>query len=96
MDVNIESIVMLGVTTMFGLWVRSIYKRISEIPSKGDIDALKTALSGIKQYVDDAGKRDYEQEQKQWDKIDSLVSDMGEVKGEIKGIETIIKGKING
>ena len=78
---EVEEIIAFVIITVLGLFIKSIYTKISKIPSMDDIAAIRIAVSGIKEYTEQLKKEDIETETKQWTKIDDINARLGKVEG---------------
>jgi hypothetical protein len=90
---DIDSIIVLVVTTLIGLVVRSLYSKVSKIPSNDDLESIRVAVSGVKKFIEEVKKEDSITETKQWTKLDNLSERVGKLEGQIEGLIMMMRDK---
>jgi hypothetical protein len=81
--VDFDSILLLAFTTLIGLAVRALWKRVSEIPKISDIHR-------VREDIDDFKKKDMDIETKQWTELDSINRKLAKLEAQV---EILLKDK---
>jgi hypothetical protein len=80
---DIDSILLLAFTTLIGLAVRALWKRVSEIPKISDIHEVRKDIEAFK-------KADTDIENKQWTELDSINRKLAKLEAQV---EILLKDK---
>ena len=91
MNIDMSSYITFGVITLLGLLIKSLYTRVSQIPKAEEIEAIRVAVSGVRQFIEQEIKEDNEMTAKQWTKIDDINARLAKVEGMIELIN--MRGK---
>lgn len=81
MTFDTSNYVTFGIITVLGLLIKAIWTKVSKIPSNDDIEVIRVAVSGVRQYIEQTKKEDFDVDSKQWAKIDDINARLGKVEG---------------
>jgi hypothetical protein len=104
---DISQYISFTVITLLGLFIKFLWSKIRQIPTKEDIKILKlkiddevksadAVISGIKLWLTSIQKEDSETKARQWTEINKINDRLGRLEGMIEGIQIIIQRGLNG